>query len=339
MRLKTQKIKERTARPRASEGSPKLGLTERQRAFIKEALLVLPLMAVALWLTNGPEVASAGFIPIPRGLCGVFPCPEGSGDGVAIAKSLTGRIVRIVRIMIGAVATLMIVISAIKLIASQGNEEVYTKEIKTLIFAIVGLFVVGLSGEIAQIVELEKGGFLKDPNVAVQRSKLFSRTVKIAITFIKYTIGSVAVLFVIRSALVLITQGHNEEETTKATKSLSIGAIGLILIVFANTFINKIFFKIDQQGSLTSDAVRPGIDIDQLTREIASVTNIIAAVAGPVALLTLMYGGLRYILAAGEDDQIGKAKKIMQWALIGLIVIYSAFGIVSTFIARRFTGI
>jgi len=309
----------------------------RCKTLIKEALLVLPLMAGTLWLIQS-GVVSAGFIPIPKDLCDPFPCPK-SDNGVEIAKSLTAQLIHNVRIIIGAVATLMIIISAVKLITSQGNEEVLTKETHTLIFAIIGLFLVGVSGEISQILNVDKGGFLKDPNTALQKSKLFTKTVKIAITFIKYTIGSVAIMFVIRSALVLITQGHNEDEVKKAKESLTYGAFGLIIITMANPFINKVFFKIDTAAYQGSNAVRPAIDIDQLIKEIAGVTNILAAIAGPLALLTLIYGAGRYVFAAGEDDEIGKAKKIIMWSLVGLIVIYSAFGIVSTFISRQFTGI
>ena len=66
---------------------------------------------------------------------------------------------------------------------------------------------------------------------------------------------------------------------------------------------------------------------------------LVAAIAGPFALLSLVGGGLMYVLAGGEEEKVGKAKKIITWALIGIVIIYGAFAIVSTFVARQFEGI
>lgn len=280
----------------------------------------------------------AAFFPIPESLCGVFPCPAGE-TGVEIAKSLVGRIVDNVRFLIGAIAIVMIVVTAIKLITAGGNEETFTKQSATLVYAILGLFIVGLAGELASIFEIGRGGFLKDPNVAIQKSRLFSRAVEIVITFIKYIIGSISVLFIIRNGLRLILLGGNEEEVTKDKKNIFYGLFGLVLILIANPIVNKVFFKIDTSQYPGIEPVRPGIDIARLTGELVGVTNLVAALAGPMALLSLVIGGLMYALAGGDEERSGKAKKIIIWSLVGIVIIYGAFAIVSTFVARRFEGL
>jgi hypothetical protein len=39
-----------------------------------------------------------------------------------------------------------------------------------------------------------------------------------------------------------------------------------------------------------------------------------------VAIITLIYGGIRYTMAAGDENQIQIAKKIIFWSIFGLIV-------------------
>lgn len=39
-----------------------------------------------------------------------------------------------------------------------------------------------------------------------------------------------------------------------------------------------------------------------------------------VAIITLIYGGIRYAIAAGDENQIKIAKKIIFWSIFGLIV-------------------
>lgn len=267
-----------------------------------------------------------------------LPCPEGD-TGEKMAKNLVGKIVDNTRYIIGAIAILLIVISGVKLVFAQGNEEVLTKQTSALIFGVMGLFMVGLAGDIAQVFDISNQGFLKDPNATLQRGKLFSRTVEVIITFIKYIIGSVSVLFIIRNGLKMTMMSGSDEELAKDKKNIFYGFLGLIFILMANPIVNQVFFKIDTTKYPGNAAVRPGIDPVRLAQEIAGIVNLIAAIAGPFALLSLVAGGLMYVLAGDNEEKTGKAKKIVIWSIVGLVIIYGAFAIVNTFIARQFTGI
>jgi len=44
----------------------------------------------------------------------------------------------------------------------------------------------------------------------------------------------------------------------------------------------------------------------------------------------IIYGGFLYVSAAGNDEKIGKAKKIIMYAIVGIIVILLSFAIVNT---------
>lgn len=308
---------------------------------LREFLIFLPVLGIilgldAMYLAH----AAGGFTPVSDGLCGegAFPCPEGD-TGVEIAKSLGGRIFDNTRYIIGAVSVILIVVAGVKLIVSGGNEEVFEKQKTTLIYSIAGLFMVGAAGDLAMIFEVDRGGFLKDPNVSIQKSRLFTRTAEVVLTFIKYIIGSISVLFIVRNGLRLVVLGGNEEEVGKDKKNILYGLLGLVIILMANPIVNKVFFKIDTTKYPGLEPVRPGIDTARLIQEITGITNLIAAIAGPAALLSLVAGGLMYVLAAGEEEKTGKAKKLMTWSLVGLVIIYGAFAIVSTFVARQFEGI
>lgn len=302
----------------------------------KKISALLPVFMIGAVLIAAPIVANAAYLPVPDALCGIFPCPQG-GTGVEMARSLVQRIVDNVRYVIGAIAIVMIIVAGVKLVTAGGNEEVFTKQSMTLLYAVIGLAFVGLAGELSRIFDVDRGGFLKDPSVAVQRARLFNRTLQIIITFIKYIIGSIAVLFIVRNGLRLIMVSGSEEEVTKDKTNIFYGLLGLVVILISDPIINKVFFKIDTSTYPGLNPVRPGLDPYRLVREIAGVTNVVAAIAGPFALLSLLAGGLMYALAAGDDEKIGKAKKMIMWSIIGIIIIYGAFAIVSTFVARRFS--
>ncbi len=61
---------------------------------------------------------------------------------------------------------------------------------------------------------------------------------------------------------------------------------------------------------------------------VIQITNIIVGIVGSVAVLALIYGGLRYVISAGNEDDIEKAKNIIMYAIIGIVVIIIAYVIV-----------
>ena len=63
--------------------------------------------------------------------------------------------------------------------------------------------------------------------------------------------------------------------------------------------------------------VSPESGIAELILKI-SVTAMSLVIAA--AVLMLIYGGIVYALAAGNDEKIHKSKQIMFWSVVGLIV-------------------
>ncbi len=51
--------------------------------------------------------------------------------------------------------------------------------------------------------------------------------------------------------------------------------------------------------------------------------------AGAVAVLFLIIGGFRYVVSAGNPDQVEGAKKTILYAILGLIVIFVAYVLVT----------
>lgn len=69
----------------------------------------------------------------------------------------------------------------------------------------------------------------------------------------------------------------------------------------------------------------PATDIRQI---IANIIRVALALVGIVLLVIIIYGGYLWMTAAGNEEQIGKAKKTLTNAAIGLLIILSAYAIV-----------
>jgi tellurite resistance protein TehA-like permease len=78
------------------------------------------------------------------------------------------------------------------------------------------------------------------------------------------------------------------------------------------------------------------VEIPQVSADnadIISVTNVVFAIAGAVALLIITIAGTQYVLSMGDPQKTAKAKNTILYAVVGLVIVIASFGI-AAFIGR-----
>lgn len=60
------------------------------------------------------------------------------------------------------------------------------------------------------------------------------------------------------------------------------------------------------------------------------ITNWLLSLVGFFAMLALVYGGIHMITAFGDDKRVSDGKKIIFWAIVGLLVVGISYAIVTT---------
>ncbi len=79
-------------------------------------------------------------------------------------------------------------------------------------------------------------------------------------------------------------------------------------------------------GYLTGLAGLPTTDLKEV---VINLINILLGILGIIFLLLVLYGGFLWMTAGGSDDQAAKGRKIIGNGIIGLIVIFVSFAIVT----------
>ena len=69
---------------------------------------------------------------------------------------------------------------------------------------------------------------------------------------------------------------------------------------------------------------------------IAGLIQAIIGLTGVAFVILLVYAGILYLTADGEDEKVMKAKKLISTAIIGIIIIISAYAI-SSFVIKQLT--
>ncbi len=162
------------------------------------------------------------------------------------------------------------------------------------------------------------------PGVATITSPIYY-----AIDFFRYVISTIAFILVVVAAVKLVSTSK-EEEATKAKDSLKIGVVGLILIQLADIAVKKAFFG--EQGEAFQDVATTKLYAAETVIQIRGVIGFLEVFLGATAVLVIIIRGFMLITSAGNEEEIGKAKKHILYALAGLIIIGLAEIVVRGFI-------
>jgi len=112
--------------------------------------------------------------------------------------------------------------------------------------------------------------------------------------------------------------------------------IGLILVANLMTLALTpaiSFGASDEIGSLIDEQLQPVEDIygqddvnsTTLAQSVANIVKIALGFLGILFLVLILYAGFMWMTAAGNDDKIDKAKKIISAAVIGVAIVVSAY--------------
>lgn len=89
----------------------------------------------------------------------------------------------------------------------------------------------------------------------------------------------------------------------------------------------------------TAPTIQSGADCSQPTGTSGSlfgsgsiftkVVNILLFVIGAVAVIMLIFGGIRYTISGGNEKQVEAAKNTILYAIIGIVVAFLAYAVVN----------
>ena len=90
------------------------------------------------------------------------------------------------------------------------------------------------------------------------------------------------------------------------------------------------------QSTVTSNELLPtgiatelGQQPQDLRITIARIIRTAMSLLGIIAVLIILYGGFKWMTAAGSEEAVGDAKKIITAGIIGLVIILTAYAIAS----------
>lgn len=140
------------------------------------------------------------------------------------------------------------------------------------------------------------------------------------IDFVKYVLGSIAVLMLILNAVKMITAGKDsEEEMTKEKTFLKYALMGLVLVFVSEEAVKLAFFG--EEGNVLESAESAAAFGQAGGNVIKGLYTFVEVFMGSIAVLMIVFSALQILIGGGSEEAATAGKKRIFLASIGLVVV------------------
>lgn len=137
---------------------------------------------------------------------------------------------------------------------------------------------------------------------------------------------TLSVLTLIVAGFMYMSAGGDEFKVNQS-KEVGQGAIIAATIVLFSGVLQR-FFR------APTESINPGeADLNQLPLVIQNVANTFLSFVGAFAIFVLVYNGIQYVLAKGEEEKLNRAKRHSKYAIFGLLFSILSYAIVNALIS------
>jgi hypothetical protein len=158
------------------------------------------------------------------------------------------------------------------------------------------------------------------------------------VTFFENLLGIIALAMLVYGGYLYLVSGGEEDLAQKATKSLTWSVVGIVIVITSRLlteiliprYNNTVFYN--QEKILTADSANIGLT------SIIGITNWVLGFVASITVLMIIYGGYLYIVSGGDENLEKKGKDILIEAIIGLIIIITAYTLVSSIFGAANAG-
>ncbi len=280
---------------------------------------------VGLKVANAQGSLGADWANYLEGELPSFDAPEGA-SGEDVAASVIRRGIGLAKYIIGGVALLFGIIYAMNFIFARGKEETLSKYKQNFLWLLIGFVILMAADGISQIFNPETASSEALIDFTAGRDQL-----RIITNYLKWLFGSIIALLMTISGIKMMTASGNEEAIGKEKTHLVWSGVGMLVVLLASNIVNAIYVINGDKAEAAGASA--GIT------ELGGVIRLMLVFLGPLAVLFTIYAGFMYLTALDNEDRANKAKTMIVAGVTGIVIIYSAYALVNTFLVADLTPV
>jgi hypothetical protein len=226
----------------------------------------------------------------------------------AIQQTFFKRILPQIYRIIGAVGIFYLSIVGVSYIFSNGESDSISKQKNTAIWIVVGLMVISVAEFLGFSIVNPDKNILEGETLPDLQAKTHQ-----IIRYIEYLGGGIFLLNGVLSGYSIIFS-TNEEVATNQKKFMVNFALGVLFILSAEIIIRV---------ASNYDGINGTLNI--AISEVGSIINFILSFLAGASGFMLILASLYYVANFGNEEQTGRAKKIIIGCITGLVIAFSSY--------------
>ncbi|MDD5340928.1 MAG: pilin [Patescibacteria group bacterium] len=113
---------------------------------------------------------------------------------------------------------------------------------------------------------------------------------------------------------------------SKKTTTIVIFSLAVFCFLIFSQSCLAYSFK-DVTGFFQQTAGETGLKQSDPAAIVAGIINVALGIVGVAFVVLFIYGGVLWMTSGGEEKKISQAKKILEYAVIGLVIVVGAYAI------------
>ncbi len=227
----------------------------------------------------------------------------------------SGTVIKQTNRVLGTLAVLYLFVLGAKFIMARGDTERLSQLKEQFAWIILGLAVISVAEFIGYEVFDPSGG--NDILGKGESVKNFDDKVKSIVRYFEYAAGGLILVNALISGYSLIMDGEEEDSISKEKQFIKSFLMGTAFILLAEVIVRVLTLKDGIEGS-----------VKIAVGEIAGLVNFSLSFIGVIAVAMLVMAGLYYVISFGDEDQTGRAKKMILASVAGIVIAFSAYTII-----------
>jgi Type IV secretion system pilin len=146
--------------------------------------------------------------------------------------------------------------------------------------------------------------------------------------------GLIAIIWIIRAGFQMTMSNGDPGAVKELRQRLIYTGVGLCIIILAQAIVGFVAGKIDSTSTISNGSVDflvPQVGADTL---VAQVIKDAFGILGAISVLMVVIGGIKMITSQGNPADFKKARDTIIYAIAGVVVALSAYGIVGLIVSK-----
>lgn len=250
----------------------------------------------------------------------------GRADGTSVQNVLI-QVFKNLAIVVFILAVIISFISVIRLLVSKNDEEDLSTWIQTLLWSILGLFIISIAYTVIRQFETR---VFNQENISTQT--IYNIVINIIyplLNFVRYIAATVFFLGAIYAFYRIVTSVWNEEWYEDGKKIFIGSIIGFTIMMLAAPIVRIAYGWGNCNGNqifgVSTNCINRVLDVSGVMGIVSRVLIFLNGFLGLIVIIMFLYAWFLILTGAGDEEKNDTAKRTISYAFIGVLILIFSY--------------